>query len=457
MGINSNKRWIKAVDLYDFKIVHQVRIAPDGKNIIFSSQKVENKTEKKYTNLWIVPTGGKGQARQFTWGNQTDYSPRWSPDGSQIAFLSNRSDQEKPAQIFLIPADGGEACQLTHLQGTISSYNWSPDGRRLLCVVTKTDKEELERQDDEQKRKLGVVTRHYQRVFYKLDGVGYLPMERSHIWGVDIKTGKARQLTDHPVFDEIDPCWSPDGKWIAFLSNRSNDPDFNLEAVDLYVMPAGGGEARKIETEPGEKALPAFSPDGKWLAYYGGLSEKEGWRNIYVWIVPVDGSAKTRNLTRTYDIHASAWTINDLGEPEQMAPTWSNDSQKLYFPVSYHGSSILDCIDIEGRQLETIIGEGGVVGSFSFDRHQKTLGYFYGTMDDPARICVLDMQKRQAALLHSHNRKLLEKKDLGTVEEVWFKGADGNDLQGWILKPPDFDPAKKYPSILEIHGGPMVQ
>jgi dipeptidyl aminopeptidase/acylaminoacyl peptidase len=453
----TTKRAVTAEDLYDFKTVSCVRISPDGKRIIFPSQRVERKTEKKYTNLWILPTKPGAKAQQFTYGDQSDTSPSWSPDGSQIAFLSNRGDHEKLPQFYLIPGNGGEARQLTQIKGVITSFSWSPDGRQLLCQVIKTDKEVLEREEDEGKKKLGVVVRHYTRAFYKLDGIGYLPQERCHLWLVDAVSGKARQITDDPVFDELDAAWSPDGKWIVYLSNRSQDPDFNLEQIDLFVMPAKGGAARKITTEVGEKGLPVFSPDGKWIAYYGGLGEGEGWRNTYLWLTPVDGSQKPRNLTGRYDLHVSPWTINDMGEPELTPPTWSKDGQSIYFPVSYHGSSILDRIDLKGVYLETVIGEGGVVGSFNFDRDQKKLAYFYGNIGDPAQICVLDMPTHKSTLLHSHNQKLLAKLDLGSIEEVWFKGAAGNDLQGWILKPPAFDPEKKYPSILEIHGGPQTQ
>jgi dipeptidyl aminopeptidase/acylaminoacyl peptidase len=449
-------RLITAEDLYDFKSITYARISPDGRNIVFPVQTVERKTEKKYTNLWMQPTEPGSQAKQFTFGKHSDSAPVWSPDGSQIAFHSNRGETEKPAQIYVIPTDGGEARQLCEIKGDIASITWSPDGKQLLCPVKKSDKDVLDREADEQKKKLGVVERHYKRVFYKLDGVGYLPQERTHLWVVDVARGKAKQLTDHPIFDEADACWSPEGKWIAYFSNQSSDPDFNVDDVDLFVMPAKGGEPRKIDTPKGGKFFPAFSPDGKWISYCSAPESDEGWRNISLSIVPADGSGKPLNLTEKYDLEVSPDAINDLGEPEICAPVWDRDSRHLYFQTVFHGSTLIDRIDIQGKQLETIIGEGGVVGSFSLDQAQKKIGYVYATMEDPAQIRVFDLAEKKSTLLHSHSRDLLESLDLGSMEEVWYKGPDGNDLQGWILKPPQFDPKKKYPSILEIHGGPQV-
>lgn len=450
------QRKITAEDLYQFNTVSEVRISPDGQNVIYTVQRVERKTENKYTNLWVASTVN-GEGRQFTAGDQHDGSARWSPDGKTIAFLSDRGDKEKPAQIYLIPFSGGEAQRLTQIEGEIGWMSWSPDGRQIVCTVRKKDAEVLEREKDEQKKKLGVVSRHYERVFYKLDGYGYLPHERTHIWLIDTRSGKARQLTDHAVYDEYHPAWSPDGKWITFISNRTKNPDLYPERPDLFVIPSDGGEFRKIEAPIGDKNLPSFSPDGKWIAYFGVEGEALSYKNAGLWIVPADGSKKPKNLTEKYDLHVDSLTINDVGAPELMPPTWSGDGKKLYFQTVYHGSTLLKTISVKGDKLVDEIAEGGAVGSFTFDRDQKRLAYYYGRINDPVQIIVREMDSGKEKQLTRLNQKVLRGVDLGRVEEVWFKGAANNDLQGWILKPPGFDPNKKYPSIMEIHGGPLTQ
>jgi len=167
------KRRITAEDLYRFQLITDCRISPDGRHVVFCVQRVDKKTEKKYSNLWIAPTD-RGRAWQFTYGDQTDSQPRWSPDGSEIAFISNRGDEKQP-QIYVVPFHGGEARPLTDLKGEFDAFEWSPEGKQLVCQFRKKDKEAIEREEDEQKKKLGVVSRHITRVFYKLDGSGFLP------------------------------------------------------------------------------------------------------------------------------------------------------------------------------------------------------------------------------------------------------------------------------------------
>jgi len=455
------KRRITAKDLYRFKLITDCQIAPDGRHVVFCVQRVDKKTEKKHSNLWIVPTD-RARARQFTYGDQVDSQPKWSPDGREIAFISNRSDEKQP-QIYIIPFYGGEARPLTNLKGEIGAFEWSPDGKRFVCQFRKKDQEALEREKDEHKKELGIVSRHITRLFYKLDGSGFLPQERWHIWTIDARTGRTRQLTDSNVYDELEPWWSPDGKEIVFCSNRSDDPDLDPDAIDLFIIPSDGGDLRKIETPVGWKSSPTISPDGKWLAYLGQEGRGQGWKNVGLWIVPADGSGEAENLTEKFDFSVSSWTGNDLpGSPLMMRPTWSKDGNRIYFQVAHHGNTVLKSLALDGDEngLQTVIGDTGVVGSFSFDKEQSKLAYFHADMTDLGQVWVQDVitgHSRRSHKLTHVNENLLRARDLGETEELWFKGAAGNDLQGWILKPPDFDESEKYPSILEIHGGPRVQ
>jgi len=450
------KRSITAEALYNLQSLSDVRISPDGRHVVYRLQRVDRKTEKKYGNLCIIPTGG-GEPHQFTYGDQSDVSPHWSPDGSSIAFLSNRANKEKPPQIFIVPFDGGEARKVTSIEGEINLVGWSPDGRKLLCTVRKTDAEVLEREKDEQKKKLGVVVRHYDRLFYKLDGYGYLPHERTHIWLVDARTGKGKQLTDSPIFDEREPAFSPDGKSIVFISNRTEDPDANPDSDDLFIMSADGGEPRKLKSPLGGKFFPSFSPDGKWVAYFGAEGEGEWYKSTSLWVTSTDGSKPAKNLTEQYDLHVTADIITDFGAAETVPPVWSNDGKYIYFQASIHGSTVLKRISMDGKDLTEIIGEGGALGTFSFDKAQKHVAYFYGGMQDTPQVHLREMSGSTIRYLTHINRDIFASIKLPKIEEVWYKGADGTDLQGWIMFPPHFDANKKYPSILEIHGGPWTQ
>ena len=453
----AKKPRISAEDLYRLRLAGDCEISPDGRHIAFCEQRTVRRSQKKYSNLWLARTDGPH--RQFTFGDQTDTDPRWSPDGRSIAFLSNRRDEKQP-QIYIIPLDGGEARPLTDLKGTFGHIEWSPDGRSLVCEFRKQDVEEASRDKDEHKKKLGVVSRHITRVHYKLDGAGFLPAQRWHIWTIQVSSGRTRQLTDSETFDEAEPRWTPDGRHIVYRSNRSTDP-VNPDDDDLFAMPASGGRPRKIATaidgQTRGKWLLSISPDGKWVAYVGRRDRGLSWQNQNLWVVPFRGRGAPRNLTGGGDLSIGNSSISDMGEMSIGVPIWFPDSQALLFQVTRHGNTELRSVSVESQEIRSVIDDDGVVGHFSLDAAGQRLAYVHSTAGDVGQVRVRDLDGGEDRQITRLNRTLIAAGQSSDLEEVWFKGAAGNELQGWILKPPGFDRKRKYASILEIHGGPLAQ
>ena len=454
------KRCLEAEDLYRLKLVTGCEISPDGSHVVYCVHQVNRKTEKKSSNLWIVPTQG-GRARQYTFGEHTDIQPRWSPDGGWIAFISNR-ENEKRHQIYVIPFEGGgEARPISAFDGHVGGFSWSPEGDRLICSYRKASDEAAEQARDKRRNPQGIVSRRVTRMFFKADGGGFIPRERWHLWTVDARTGRTVQLTSGDLHDELDPCWSPDGRSIAFCSSSSADPDLDPDNIDLYVAPAAGGRSRKIEASFGPKEKPQFSPDGKWIAYLGQDGEMRFWKQTHLWVVSTNGKGEARNLTKAFDVDVSPWTYSDMGVDHlpMAPPVWSKSGHAIYVQVSRYGNTGLKSVAIDGkaRSLDAVVDDAGAVGLFGFDREQTKLAYFRIQSDHPGEVYVRDMTSGRSRQLTYTNARILNSIDLGEAEETWLENSDGTRVQGWILKPPGFDPSRKYPSILCIHGGPQVQ
>ena len=449
------KRRISAEDLYRLQVISGCEISPDGAHVVFSLQRVDRKSEKKHSNLWIVSTQ-RGGPRQFTWGDQSDTSPKWSPDGSEVAFLSNRVEEKEP-QIYIIPFYGGEARPVTKMKGRFGPLEWSPDGKHIVFSFRKQDPEEIERESDAARKKLGVKVRPITRIHYKENGQGFLPSERWHIWTLHVRPGRLRQLTDDKRFDELDPSWSPDGKRIVFVSNRSDDPDQEIEADDLFTIPSAGGRLRRIETPFGFKGTPRYSNSGKHIAYFGMPGGVGWWQNTRLYVVSTSSKAAGQDLTGAYDIEISPWTMGDIGEVTLRPPTWSLNDERIFFQVARHGTTQIHSVSTDGTGLRPLTEVEGSVCDFSMDSNQSKVIMLLGSFSDPGQIVVSSLDGRPPRQLTRFNQNWLRHVDLGKFEEVWIKGTDRNDLHGWILKPPGFRASRKYPSILQIHGGPRTQ
>ncbi len=447
------KRPWSAEDLYDLQQITSAQIAPTGSHIAYALQRVDRPTEKKYSNIWLVDTA-EGKPRQFTYGNQSEGNIHWSPDGQTIAFVSNRGD-EKQAQIYLIPLHGGEARPLTRdLKGHFGGFAWSPDGSKLAMMFRKTDAAVLEREKDENKKKLGVTARHITDVFYRSDGATYNPQENWHIWTVDAATGEAKQLTDGE-FDETQPTWSPDGRFILFISNRHPNRYFDeLDADEFYRIPAEGGEIEKLDAHQGSKSNPVYSPDGQWIAYLGShLRPGKWWQNTCLYIVPADGG-EAQNLSVQHDIECSNHTSGDFGSPPPLtSPIWAADGQAIYVTIARHGGDHLGRLTLEG-ELSYVVKDGFVNGAFSMDEAQSKLAYIHLEPTSTGQVWLREMGSGEHGRSRPSTAKFSKHGNLGKSKKCGSRGKMATICRAGFTPPTTSTPAKNTPPFWKSTAAP---
>jgi dipeptidyl aminopeptidase/acylaminoacyl peptidase len=455
------KRPVREDDLLRFEWVADPRISPDGARIAFTRVSVDTAADEYRTSLWIVPADGSEPPRALTAGRH-DSQPRWSPDGRIIAFV--RSTEGKPGQIFTLSMQGGEAVPLTHVVGGAGAPAWSPDGRML--AFTSGTNPALD--DDTTKAKpkhppARVVT----RPVFRINGEGFIDYDHpDHIWVIAAAGGPARQLTTGR-FDEGGPRWSRDGRWILFVSDRRDEPWFGPEDANLYAVspalakPAAESDLRVVLDVAGPIGAFAEAHDGR-IVTIGHFATDPPRSYDQEDLLLSDGAwprKRAKNLTETYDFDIGDGISADQHPPRGGGGTalaFSADGRTIYTTVGRHGASMLAAVDAASGSVTELTDAGHevIAASATPDARRWAL-----TLGDPLHVGVLavfDAGTRTLKTLWDPNQALFAGLELGSVEELWYPSFDGRQIQGWIVKPPHFDPRKKYPAILEIHGGPHV-
>ena len=356
-------------DLFSLRVPTQVRISPDGSQVAFTVRSVAPKRDGYRNALWIVPADGSAPARALTLGRRSDTSPRWSPDGRTLAFLSDRAavfqaagaaDRPAPSeapkeggtQVWLLPMDGGEARQVTRLPRDVTDVSWSPDGRTLCVVSASLSETTPPRPSPEETPKPDI--RQIDRLMYELNGAGFTYDRPGQLWRIDLESGAARRLTSGPA-DDGQPCWSPDGSRIAFTSARHRDADLTWQQ-DVYLVDADGGRVQRLTAGRGEQIFdaPTWSPDGDWIAVVGHRNPAKAGSRGDVWRFRARPGEAGENLTAEADLFADAGMNSDLLGAGGSPIHWSRDGRWITFTAPIDGSYELWRVEAETRRIERL-------------------------------------------------------------------------------------------------------
>ncbi|MDO8506875.1 MAG: S9 family peptidase, partial [Candidatus Limnocylindria bacterium] len=438
-----------AEDLYDFRFLADAQISPDGARVAYVVRTIEREKNAYRSGIWLVPADGDAPGARFTSGPGQDALPRWSPDGRTLAFVSDRNEpaddakKSKPKNIFTLSLEGGEARQLTSFQEDCGDLVWSPDGKRI--AFTLKDAKAADAEDD------GI--RVYDRIRYKTDEGFLLDGRRRHVWVTDLAGDAVRKLTDGD-WDDAQPAWSQDGALLAFVSNRTEEREKNTVA-DIHVVVVGQGGGWRVTDGVGSYGNPRFSPDGTVIACYGvakaiGSSAK----NVHLFVFPARGDGVGRDLTLGWDRTVGSTVMSDMRSHMQtLPPTWSADRARLIFVGSDQGTANVYSVAAGGGEVRAeTVGPHQVV-SLSLAADAKRFACVYSNATDPGDVAVGELGRAMRCLTDL-NGDLLVARHIAAPERVEFTGADGWTIEGWLMKPRGFDAAKKWPLVLQVHGGP---
>ena len=445
---STTPRNITIDDYFQIREVSQPELSPDGQWVAYAVRTRMLKEDKNEQRLWMVSTHG-GDSIPLTAEGVSSSHPRWSPDGKYLAFLSARNGGKN--QVWLLDRRGGEAQKLTDTAQGVDDFEWSPDSTRLVLILRDPKPEELEAARDKDKDKSPAAAKPktpppfvIDRLQFKRDTVGYLDRRRTHLYIFDVASKKTTQLTSGD-FDDTEPAWSPDGKSLAFTSNRSTpDPDRNYN-TDIWVVAADntdkGAHLTQITTNPGPDRSPVWSPDGKWIAYVTEIDLRAMIYATHHLAISPSAGGEARVLTLAFDRSVRR-------------PRFSPDGRSVYFIADDDGTQILGRIAVTGGEVARLIPGQVSVNSYSLGKNGAIAAQI-SSLDRPDEIYLSN--EKDLTRLTKTNDALFAQLRLAQVDYVHFKSEDGTPIAGYLYKPVDYTPGKKVPTLLNPHGGPVGQ
>jgi dipeptidyl aminopeptidase/acylaminoacyl peptidase len=416
----------KPEDLLGFKVVGDIDISPDGRWVVYELQEIDKEGDTTVSDLWIVSTDG-GEPRRLTFGPKTNSKPRFSPDGSRIAFLSSRSGL--PSQLYILRVDGGEAKQLTTRKGGAGQAVFSPDGSTILfsAVIEPEEPPDAPR----------VVT----RTMYKVDGSGFILNSPTHLFVVPAEGGETKQLTTGEA-NESSPAWSRDGKRIVFSRSRTGRSD--AHRLDLWTMDAGGEGLRQVTRDCAIAMAPSFSPDGRRIAFYG--SRREGDSREQLWTVSAEGGDE--RLLTSEDVEISSFPLGKTGPP-----IWSEDGSEIAVVLARESVSLVARVSTETGEVRDAVADERQLTMLAAAPRARTIAYLWSDL----RLCG---NLGAARWDGSGQKQLVNMNEAWAKGRSWpeaalreFKSASGERNQGILFYPPGRE-RRGLPLLVDVHGGP---
>ena len=431
------------LDVFDLEYVSNTEISPDGNKILYQRNFNDIMTDESFSNIWLINFDGS-ENRPITTGNFKDTSPKWSNKGDKFVFKSNR---EGKSQIFLFDLTNNSIQKLTNFQYSISSIKWSPDDSYILFSSFIDDKRDklIKMPEKPKGAKWNDPPVEISDLNYRYDGSGFRKPGETQFFTLPVTGGTPRQISNIPAEKRAFQGEWIDKNTIVFSANLNEDSDFNTINTEIYTLDINSGIQKALTSREGPDNSPKVSNDNSLIAYLGYDDEYLSYQQNSIYIMRTDGSGKykieldlDRNISNIY---------------------WSGDDKRIFFQYDDKGITKIGSTTLDGK-LDFIIDQ---VGGLSFSRpysggffslsNNNRYSFTYGTVYNPADLAV--GYKGSKNRLTNLNKDLFDYKKLGNVEEIWYESSfDGEMIQGWIVKPPNFDESKKYPLILEIHGGP---